>query len=78
MVGLGVGLFLLIAMLSLQAGRLVMGPFGNTTAGLFYGLAGVKHAMRKGFTAQRTLAMVTDIIVFLACAAFVVTTIRGG
>jgi S-DNA-T family DNA segregation ATPase FtsK/SpoIIIE len=40
-VGLGLGLFLLIAMLSLQAGRLVMGPFGNTTAGLFYGLAGV-------------------------------------
>ncbi|MBA3502289.1 MAG: DNA translocase FtsK 4TM domain-containing protein [Myxococcota bacterium] len=41
MIGLGVGLFLLIAMLSLQAGRLVMGPFGNSSAGLFYGLAGI-------------------------------------
>jgi len=40
-IGLGVGLFLLIAMLSLQAGRLVMGPFGNSSAGLFYGLAGL-------------------------------------
>jgi hypothetical protein len=40
-VGLGIGLFLLIAMLSLQAGRLVMGPFGNSSAGLFYGLAGI-------------------------------------
>src|SRR5688572_1622961 len=40
-IGLGVGLFLLIATLSLQANRLVMGPFGNATAGLFYGLAGV-------------------------------------
>ncbi|HLL25672.1 MAG TPA: DNA translocase FtsK 4TM domain-containing protein, partial [Kofleriaceae bacterium] len=40
-IGLGVGLFLFIAMLSLQAGRLVMGPFGKTSAGLFYGLAGV-------------------------------------
>ena len=39
--GLGLGLFLLIAMLSLQAGRLVMGPFGKTSAGLFYGLAGI-------------------------------------
>src|SRR5688572_14180006 len=39
--GLGVGLFVLIAMLSLQAGRAVMGPFGNATAGLFYGLAGM-------------------------------------
>ncbi|MDQ3366396.1 MAG: DNA translocase FtsK 4TM domain-containing protein [Myxococcota bacterium] len=40
-VGLGAGLFLLVAMLSLQAGKLVMGPFGKSSAGLFYGLAGV-------------------------------------
>ncbi|MDQ3297880.1 MAG: hypothetical protein M3619_14930, partial [Myxococcota bacterium] len=40
-VGLGVGLFLLVAMISLQAGALVMGPFGKATAGLFYGLAGI-------------------------------------
>jgi S-DNA-T family DNA segregation ATPase FtsK/SpoIIIE len=32
---------LLVAMLSLQAGKLVMGPFGKSSAGLFYGLAGV-------------------------------------
>ncbi len=40
-VGLGAALFLLVAMLSLQANALVMGPFGRATAGLFYGLAGV-------------------------------------
>ena len=39
--GLGAGLFLLVAMLSLQANKLVMGPFGKSSAGLFYGLAGV-------------------------------------
>src|ERR1700749_4423882 len=38
--GLGASIFLLIAMVSLQAGRLVMGPFGRSTAGLFYGIAG--------------------------------------
>jgi S-DNA-T family DNA segregation ATPase FtsK/SpoIIIE len=40
-VGLGAAIFLLIALVSLQAGRLVMGPFGRSTASLFYGLAGV-------------------------------------
>ena len=40
-IGLGAALFLLVAMLSLQANALVMGPFGRATAGLFYGLAGV-------------------------------------
>ena len=34
-------MFLLVAMISLQAGKLVMGPFGKSFAGLFYGLAGV-------------------------------------
>jgi S-DNA-T family DNA segregation ATPase FtsK/SpoIIIE len=40
-VGLGTALFLLIAMISLQAGGAVMGPFGRSIAGLFYGMAGV-------------------------------------
>ena len=39
--GLGAAIFLLVAMVSLQAGRLVMGPFGRSTASLFYGLVGV-------------------------------------
>jgi len=34
-------MFLLVAMVSLQAGKLIMGPFGKSSAGLFYGLAGV-------------------------------------
>jgi len=40
-IGLGAALFLLVAMVSLQAGKLIMGPFGKSSAGLFYGLAGV-------------------------------------
>src|SRR3954451_17881349 len=40
-VGLGASIFLLIALVSLQADRLVMGPFGRSTASLFYGIAGV-------------------------------------
>jgi len=40
-IGLGAGLFLLIATVSLQAHALVMGPFGRSTAGLFYGIAGI-------------------------------------
>ena len=41
MVGLGAAIFLLIALVSLQADRLVMGPFGRSMASLFYGVAGV-------------------------------------
>src|SRR5262245_12593603 len=39
--GLGAGVFLLVAMISLQADRLLMGPFGRASATLFYGIAGV-------------------------------------
>ncbi len=40
-VGLGAAIFLLIALVSLQANQLIMGPFGRSTASLFYGLAGL-------------------------------------
>src|SRR4051812_25392998 len=40
-VGLGAALFLLIAMMSLQAGAMVMGPFGRSVAGFCYGIAGI-------------------------------------
>jgi S-DNA-T family DNA segregation ATPase FtsK/SpoIIIE len=40
-IGLGATLFLLIAMISLQAHTMVMGPFGRAVASHFYGLAGV-------------------------------------
>jgi S-DNA-T family DNA segregation ATPase FtsK/SpoIIIE len=38
---LGAAIFLLIALVSLQAGRLIMGPFGRSMASLFYGISGV-------------------------------------
>jgi S-DNA-T family DNA segregation ATPase FtsK/SpoIIIE len=40
-VSLGAAIFLLIAVVSLQAGQLVMGPFGRFVASQFYGVAGV-------------------------------------
>src|ERR1044071_1129843 len=39
-VGLGAAIFLLVALVSLQAGQMVMGPFGRSVASLFYGVAG--------------------------------------
>src|SRR5580692_9249704 len=39
--GLGVCVFLLVAMVSLQLDRLVMGPFGRTAASSFYGVVGL-------------------------------------
>jgi S-DNA-T family DNA segregation ATPase FtsK/SpoIIIE len=40
-VGLGVCVFLLVALVSLQLDQLVMGPFGRTSASAFYGLVGL-------------------------------------
>ena len=40
-VALGTSLFALLAMVSLQAGALFMGPFGRTVASLVYGIAGL-------------------------------------
>src|SRR6185503_12611032 len=40
-VSLGAAIFLLVALVSLQAGQLVMGPFGRQVASLFYGIAGI-------------------------------------
>ncbi len=40
-VALGTSLFALLAMVSLQAGALFMGPFGRTVASLVYGVAGL-------------------------------------
>jgi S-DNA-T family DNA segregation ATPase FtsK/SpoIIIE len=40
-VSLGAAIFLLVALVSLQTGQLIMGPFGQAIAGWFYGIAGV-------------------------------------
>ena len=40
-IALGASLFVLMAMVSLQAGALVMGPFGRSIAAMFYGVAGI-------------------------------------
>lgn len=48
-------------------------PAGAISAGVFYGLAGLQHLRRGGRNAQRTLAMITDLIVFLMLAANITT-----
>jgi S-DNA-T family DNA segregation ATPase FtsK/SpoIIIE len=54
-VALGTGLFALLAMVSLQAGALFMGPFGRSVARLVYGVAGL------GSYALVTLAVVAAV-----------------
>ncbi len=46
---------------------------GALVAGLYYGLAGVRHAFTPGHSSKRLLAMITDLIVFVMLAVFFVT-----
>jgi hypothetical protein len=41
--------------------------------GLFYGLAGIGHAMRKDRNAKEQAALVSDLLIFLLLAVFVVS-----
>jgi hypothetical protein len=41
--------------------------------GLFYGLAGVGHAIRKDKTGKEWIALVSDLLIFMLLAAFVAT-----
>jgi hypothetical protein len=61
----------LLALLGLALGdkRLVLA--GAIVGGLYYGLAGIGHIFRGKRNAQRTLAMVTDLWVFLVLAPYV-------
>lgn len=49
-----------------------LSPAGAIAAGLFYGLAGLQHIRKPGRNTQRTLAMVTDLLVFAVLATYVV------
>jgi hypothetical protein len=61
----------LICLLSLPYPQLM--PAGALAAGLFYGLAGLQHLRKKARNAQRTVAMATDLVVFLVLVANVTT-----
>jgi hypothetical protein len=50
----------------------VVSAFGS---GLYYGLAGVSHFIKKSASANETVAMVSDIFLFFALAVYVVRTI---
>ncbi len=47
----------------------VVSAFGS---GLYYGIAGANHFVRKAASANETVAMVSDILIFLALTAYVV------
>ena len=61
----------LICLLSLPYPHLA--PACAIAAGLFYGLAGLQHLRKRERNAQRTLAMATDLMVFVMLAANVTT-----
>ena len=60
----------LLCMLSLLIP--ILSPAGAITAGVFYGLAGIAHATSgKAHNAERTLAMLTDLLVAAVLLAYV-------
>ena len=56
----------LVCLLSLLYPTLM--PAGAISAGVFYGLAGLQHLRKPQRNAQRTVAMLTDLLVFLVLA----------
>jgi hypothetical protein len=50
-IGVGVALFLFASLVSLQAGKLVMGPFGHATGSTVYGLGGMTSYLMVGLLA---------------------------
>ena len=53
-------------------------PGAMLVASLFYGLAGFQHLRKTGRNAERTLAMLTDLLVFAVLAVAFVFTFSGG
>jgi formylmethanofuran dehydrogenase subunit B len=45
-------------------------------AAIFYGVAGIRHAMQKHRNANENIAMVTDLFAALVLCAFLVFTYR--
>lgn len=62
----------LVGLLSLLAPSFVM-PVA-ISAGIFYGVAGVRHGLHRGRSLNETIAMVSDLGLSLVLAAFVAST----
>jgi S-DNA-T family DNA segregation ATPase FtsK/SpoIIIE len=75
--GLGVCVFLLVAMVSLQLDQLVMGPFGRTAAGSFYGVVGLcgYFVIAAGAVAAVRALLVRQPVVPLAIGSGIVIAI---
>jgi S-DNA-T family DNA segregation ATPase FtsK/SpoIIIE len=76
---LGIALFLLISMISLQANALVMGPFGRSVAAHYYGLAGVCGYLLIALGAIAAVRMLLDrepivpMMIWIGCVLGVVS-----
>ena len=67
----------LVGLLSLMAPSFVL-PVA-ISAGIFYGVAGIRHLLHRGRSGNETIAMVSDIGISLVLAAFVASaTLRIG
>jgi hypothetical protein len=47
-------------------------------SGVFFGIAGFKHALRRERNLNENVAMVSDLLLFAVLAAFLILTILGG
>ena len=65
----------LVGLLSLTAPSFLL-PVA-ISAGLFYGVAGVRHATERHRSLNENVAMASDLFLFAILAAFVALTLRG-
>lgn len=65
-----------LCMMSLPEPRLLVA--GAVVSGLYYGLAGLRHATDGHRNFNQNLAMLTDVLVAAVLAWFVAMTVRGG
>jgi hypothetical protein len=47
------------------------------SAAIFYGVAGVRHVAERGKSANESIAMISDLFMFVVLGAFVATTLFG-
>ncbi len=66
----------LLCMMSLIEPRLMVA--GAIVSGIYYGLAGLRHATDETRNTNQNVALLTDVLVSAVLAYFVVATVRGG
>jgi hypothetical protein len=65
-----------VGLLSIRAPTFVVPS--AVSAGIFYGIAGVRHVFERGRSFNENVAMVSDLAAFIALAAFLTAAVLGG